>query len=157
MTIPLGNLSVALPILAGGAALTAVLGVGFIYGLYSEGWDRLWVKYLGDTFPLPSLFGMNEVAFFGIMRAVGMLLSIVVTQQVEKRLHSSHAPSIARGMSWLTGSLALAIFIFAFAPRWRAWSACGARRRRSPLPVSCSRLPCRSSAAPTGYSKVTVT
>jgi DHA3 family tetracycline resistance protein-like MFS transporter len=163
LAIPLGNLSVALPILAGGAglmlfavllalfmpetrfaparpenrntfqhmsdifkkgfatvrarpALTAVLGVGFIYGLYSEGWDRLWVKYLVDTFPLPSLFGMNEVAFFGIMRAVGMLLSIVVTQQVEKRLDSSHAPSIARGMSWLTGLLALAIFTFAFAP-----------------------------------------
>lgn len=163
LAIPLGNLSVALPILAGGAglllfaiflslfmpetrfapakpehrntfqhmgdifkkgfatvrarpALMAVLGVGFIYGLYSEGWDRLWVKYLVDTFALPSLFGMNEVAFFGVMRAVGMLLSIVATQQVEKRLDSSHAPSIARGMSWLTGSLALAIFTFAFAP-----------------------------------------
>jgi DHA3 family tetracycline resistance protein-like MFS transporter len=163
VTIPLGNMAVALPILAGGAglvlfalflalfmpetrfapakpenrntfqhmgdifrkgfatvrarpALTAVLGVGFIYGLYSEGWDRLWVKYLVDTFPLPSLFGMNEVAFFGVMRAVGMLLSILVTQQVEKRLDSSHAPSIARGMFWLTGSLALAIFLFALAP-----------------------------------------
>ncbi len=59
---------------------------------------------------------MNEEAFFGVMRAAGMLLSIVVTQQVEKRLDSSHSPSIARGMSWLTGSLALAIFLFALAP-----------------------------------------
>ncbi len=163
LAIPLGNLSVALPILAGGMglmllglfltlfmpetrfapakpenrttfqhmgdifskgiatvrarpALTAVLGVGFIYGLYSEGWDRLWVKFLVDTFPLPSLFGMNEVAFLGVMRAMGMLLSILLTQQVEKRLDASHAPSIAKGMGWLTGLLALAIFLFAFAP-----------------------------------------
>lgn len=163
LAIPLGNLSVSLPILVGGGlvaltavflaifmpehgfkptkpedrnnwqhmgdifkkgltavrqrpALMAVLGVGLIYGLYSEGWDRLWVKYLVDNFTLPSLFGMNEVAFFGVMRAVGMLLSIVVTNRVEKNLDSSHAPSIARGMLWLTGLLALGIFIFAFSP-----------------------------------------
>lgn len=163
IAIPLGNLAVGLPILAGGAAilvfalslamfmpetrfapakpedrnnwqhmgdifkkglaavrsrpaLMAVLGVGFIYGLYSEGWDRLWVKYLVDTFSIPSLFGLNEVAFLGGLRAVGMLLSILVTNQVEKNLDASHAPSIAKGMFWMTGLLALAIFTFALAP-----------------------------------------
>jgi DHA3 family tetracycline resistance protein-like MFS transporter len=59
---------------------------------------------------------MNEVAFLGILRAGGMLLSILVTHRVEKRLDASHAPSIAKGMFWLTGLLALGIFIFAFAP-----------------------------------------
>jgi DHA3 family tetracycline resistance protein-like MFS transporter len=97
-------------------ALMAILGVGLIYGLYSEGWDRLWVKYLVDNFTLPSLFGMNQVAFFGLLRAGGMLLSILVTRQVEKRLDASHAPSIAKGMLWLTGLLALGIFTFALAP-----------------------------------------
>jgi DHA3 family tetracycline resistance protein-like MFS transporter len=163
IAIPLGNLAVGLPILAGGAAilvfalflavfmpetrfapakpedrnnwqhmgdifkkglaavrsrpaLMAVLGVGFIYGLYSEGWDRLWVKYLVDTFSIPSLFGLNEVAFLGSLRAVGVLLSILVTNRVEKNLDASHAPSIAKGMFWLTGLLALAIFAFALAP-----------------------------------------
>jgi len=97
-------------------ALMAVLGVGLIYGLYSEGWDRLWVKYLVDNFTLPGIFGMNEVAFLGFLRAGGMILSILVTRQVEKRLDASHAPSIAKGMLWLTGLLALAIFLFALAP-----------------------------------------
>ena len=97
-------------------ALMAVLGVGFIYGLYSEGWDRLWVKYLVDNFSLPTFLGLNQVAFFGFLRASGMLLSILVTRQVEKRLDASHAPSIAKGMFWLTGLLALAIFTFALAP-----------------------------------------
>lgn len=96
--------------------LLSVLGIGFIYGLYSEGWDRLWVKYLVDHFTLPGLFGMNEVAFFGLLRAGGMLLSIFVTQQVEKRLDASHAPSIARAMVWITVLLAAAIFTFAFSP-----------------------------------------
>ncbi len=172
IAIPIGNLAVGLPILAGGAAifvfavflalfmpetrfapakpeernnwqhmgdifkkgiatvrsrpvLMAVLGVGFIYGLYSEGWDRLWVKYLVDNFTLPSLFGMNEVAFFGVLRGAGMLLSIVVTNRVEKNLDASHAPSIAKGMLWLTGLLAVGIFLFALAPTFGDVSSVG--------------------------------
>jgi len=97
-------------------SLLTILGVGLIYGLYSEGWDRLWVKYLVDTFPLPSLFGMNEVAFFGILRASGMVLSIIMTRMVEKRLDANHAPSIARAMIWITALLSLGIFTFAFSP-----------------------------------------
>lgn len=97
-------------------ALLSILGIGFIYGLYSEGWDRLWVKYLVDNFTLPHLFGLNEVAFFGFLRAGGMLLSILVTNQVEKRLDSNHAPSIARAMVWITILLSLSIFTFAFSP-----------------------------------------
>jgi MFS transporter, DHA3 family, tetracycline resistance protein len=163
IAIPLGNLSVGLPILAGGAALflfggflalfmpeirfaptkpenrntwqhmgdifrkgisavrqrpalMAVLGVGLIFGLYSEGWDRLWVKYLVDNFPIPHIFGLNDIAFLGLLRAGGLILSILVTQQVGKRLDAGHAPSIAKGMFWLTGALALAIFMFALAP-----------------------------------------
>jgi len=163
LAIPLGNIAVNVPILAGGVlvvgialalavvmpengfkpirpedrssfqhmadilnkgiaavrsrpTLLSILGIGFIYGLYSEGWDRLWVKYLVDNFTLPSLFGMNEVAFFGFLRAGGMLLSILVTRQVEKRLDASHAPSIARAMVWITVLLSAAIFTFAFSP-----------------------------------------
>ena len=163
IAIPLGNIAVNLPILAGGFAvagigvllllfmpengfkparpedrnsfqhmgdifrkgisavrsrplLLSVLGIGFIYGLYSEGWDRLWVKYLVDHFTLPHLFGMNEVAFFGLLRAGGMVLSILVTRQVAKRLDANHAPSIARAMVWITILLSGAILTFAFSP-----------------------------------------
>jgi MFS transporter, DHA3 family, tetracycline resistance protein len=163
LAIPLGNVAVNVPILAGGVAvaciglflllfmpengfnptrpedrnsfqhmgdilrkglnavrsrpaLLSILGIGFIYGLYSEGWDRLWVKYLVDNFTLPSIFGMNDVAFFGFLRAGGMLLSILATRQVEKRLDANHAPSIARAMLWITVLLSAAILTFAFSP-----------------------------------------
>ena len=94
-------------------ALMSILGIGLIYGLYSEGWDRLWVKFLVDKFTIPSVFGMNEVAFLGLLRAGGMVISILVTRQVEKRLDASHAPSIARAMWGITALLSLAIFAFA--------------------------------------------
>ena len=96
--------------------LLAILGVGLVYGLYSEGWDRLWVKYLVDHFTLPSIFGMNEVAFFGLLRAGGMVLSIFAARMVEKRLDTSHAPSVARYMLGITVLLSGAILTFAFSP-----------------------------------------
>jgi DHA3 family tetracycline resistance protein-like MFS transporter len=97
-------------------ALLAILGVGLIYGLYSEGWDRLWVKYLVDNFNLPSILGMNEVAFFGLLDGSGMIFSILATRMVEKRLDANHAPSVARAMMGITALLAFAIFTFAFSP-----------------------------------------
>ncbi len=96
--------------------LLAILGVGLVYGLYSEGWDRLWVKYLVDHFTLPSIFGMNEVAFFGLLRAGGMVLAILATRIVEKRLDANHAPSVARYMLGITVLLSAAILMFAFSP-----------------------------------------
>jgi DHA3 family tetracycline resistance protein-like MFS transporter len=87
-----------------------------VYGLYSEGWDRLWVKYLVDHFTLPSIFGMNEVAFFGLLRAGGMVLSIFAARMVEKRLDTNHAPSVARYMLGITTLLSAAILTFAFSP-----------------------------------------
>ena len=96
--------------------LLAILGVGLVYGLYSEGWDRLWVKYLVDHFTLPSVFGMNEVAFFGLLRAGGMVLSILAARIVEKRLDANHAPSVARYMLVITVLLSAAILTFAFSP-----------------------------------------
>ena len=96
--------------------LMTILGVGLIYGLYSEGWDRLWVKYLVDHFTLPSFFGMNAVAFFGLLRASGMILSLLATRMLEKHLDANHAPSVARAMLGITALLAAAIFIFAFSP-----------------------------------------
>jgi len=161
--IPMGNISVNLPILAGGTMLSmiavflslfmpehgfnptrpenrntfghmtdifkkglnavrtrptllTILGVGLFYGLYSEGWDRLWVKYLVDHFTIPSLFGMNDVAFLGFLDACGMILSIFATRFVEKRLDANHAPSITRAMLWITLLISIAIFTYAFSP-----------------------------------------
>jgi len=45
-----------------------------------------------------------------------MLLSILATRQVEKRLDANHAPSIARAMLWITVMLSGAILTFAFSP-----------------------------------------
>jgi DHA3 family tetracycline resistance protein-like MFS transporter len=96
--------------------LLTILGVGLFYGLYSEGFDRLWVKHLLDDFNLPVLFGHNEVAFFGMLKAAGMLLSIVATNIVEKHLDMSQPKAIGRAMIMVTTLIAAALIGYAISP-----------------------------------------
>jgi len=96
--------------------LMTVLGIGLFYGLYSEGFDRLWVKHLLDTFELPLLFGSNEIAFFGVLRAIGTILTIFVVGYAEKRLDTSQPRAIGRTMLLVTGLISAALIGFAISP-----------------------------------------
>ncbi|MGB7876944.1 MAG: MFS transporter [Anaerolineales bacterium] len=96
--------------------LIAVLGIGLFYGLYSEGFDRLWVKHLLDTFELPVLFGGNQVAFFSTLRAASTVLTILTVRFVEKRLDTSQPRAIGRVMLLITGLISASLIGFALSP-----------------------------------------
>jgi DHA3 family tetracycline resistance protein-like MFS transporter len=98
--------------------LTAIVGVGLFYGLYSEGLDRLWVKHLIDNFDLPILIGSNQVAFFAVLRVASTLLTIVAVRFVEKRVDTGSPLAIGRAMLIVTGLIAGALIGFAVSPLW---------------------------------------
>jgi MFS transporter, DHA3 family, tetracycline resistance protein len=96
--------------------LVTILGMGLFYGLYSEGFDRLWVKHMLGRFNLPGLFGNNDIAFFGLLMASGMLLAILATALIEKRLDTSQPRLIGRLMFGITIGIAALIVLFAWSP-----------------------------------------
>jgi hypothetical protein len=100
----------------------SIVGVGLFYGLYSEGFDRLWVKLLLDNFNLPVLFGSNEVAFFAALRMVGTVLTIFAVRFVEKRVDTGSPLAIGRAMLGVTAGISLPMIGFALVPccclRW---------------------------------------
>lgn len=93
--------------------LMSIVGVGLFYGIYSEGFDRLWVKHLLDTFQLPVLFGNNEVAFFAALRVAGTMLTILAVRLVEKRVDTGNSIAIGRAMLLVTGLISTALIGFA--------------------------------------------
>ena len=93
--------------------LMSIVGVGLFYGIYSEGFDRLWVKHLLDTFQLPVLFGNNEVAFFAALRVAGTMLTILAVRLVEKRVDTGNSIAIGRAMLLVTGLISAALIGFA--------------------------------------------
>jgi DHA3 family tetracycline resistance protein-like MFS transporter len=90
--------------------------IGLFYGLYSEGFDRLWVKHLLDNFELPVLFGNNQVAFFAALRVAGAILTILAVRVVEKRVDSTSPLAIGRAVLVVTGVISVALIGFALSP-----------------------------------------
>lgn len=93
--------------------LAAILGIGFFYGLYSEGFDRLWTAHLLESFTLPDFGGLQPVAWMGLLSLIGGLLAAGAAQIIIKRLDMSDTPALARAAFGLAGLLALALFGFA--------------------------------------------
>ena len=96
--------------------LMNIVFIGLFYGLYSEGFDRLWVKHLIDHFELPTIFGNNQVAFFAVLRVTGTILTILAVRFVEKRVDSTSSLAIGRAVLVVTGTISVALIGFALSP-----------------------------------------
>jgi DHA3 family tetracycline resistance protein-like MFS transporter len=100
--------------------LMTILGIGLLYGLYSEGFDRLWVKHIIDNFDLPVIFGQTDVAFFGLLRAGSMIFSIFATRFVEKRIDTGSPLAIGRATLGITFGISAGLIGFALSPFFAA-------------------------------------
>ena len=98
--------------------LKSILLVGLFYGLYSEGLDRLWVKHLLDQFSLPVLGTLDPLMWFGVIEAVGMVVSTGSIEVVRRRVNTNSAVSIVKTLLLITVILVGGITIFAWAPNF---------------------------------------
>ena len=90
--------------------LLALLGIGLFYGLYSEGLDRLWTPHLLENFVLPSwLAGTDAVVWFGVVRGVLAIVSLVATEVVRRRVDMNRWASLGQALMWNTGGIILAL------------------------------------------------
>lgn len=96
-------------------ALGTILSIGLIYGLYSEGLDRLWTKHMLDQFALPLASMAQPVVWLGLMRAVGLLLSIGGTELVQRRVNTDNSRVVAQALLGITVLLVVGVFSFALA------------------------------------------
>ena len=72
-------------VVRGSAALASFVGVSLFYGMASESFDRLWEVHLLGV-GLPAAHGLTPVAWFGLVNAGGLLLSIVAAEGLRRRL-----------------------------------------------------------------------
>ena len=113
-----------LKLVRGRPALLNLLAIGFFFGLYSEGFDRLWTKHLLDSFSFPAWADLQPVAWVGLMNAVGIVLSVGFTEIVRRRIDTQNPRQIARFILWMTAGLILSMLGFARAPLFGAALLC---------------------------------
>lgn len=96
-------------------ALLDILLIGLFFGLYSEGFDRLWTKLILDNFTFPALF--QPVVWLSGLRAAGMMVSIAATEVASRRTDTTNHIRIARALMGITIVLIAGLIGFAQA-RW---------------------------------------
>jgi DHA3 family tetracycline resistance protein-like MFS transporter len=94
-------------------ALYTILGIGLFYGLYSEAYDRLWVKLILDNFSFPTMGPLKPESWFGVINAIGLLLGVIATEIVRRRLDTNSHRSIARLLLTASAGLTASLLVFA--------------------------------------------
>jgi DHA3 family tetracycline resistance protein-like MFS transporter len=92
--------------------LIRILLIGLFFGLYSEGYDRLWVAHLLERFEFPNV---PEVLWFGFMNGGAFLLSAAALEFVRQRLYPSGTNSLVRFLAITSSALILSLVFFALA------------------------------------------
>ena len=122
----------------GKPTLINILVIGLVFGLYSEGLDRLWTPHFLQSITLPTLGGLVPVTWFGILRAGGMLLGIGLTEVARRRLDTGNHGVIARAVLSLNVAMVAGLFVFALTDNFvialiAYWVLSTARRTLMPL------------------------
>ena len=95
--------------------LLMLLAVAAIEGMSSEGFDRLNVAHFLHDYTVPMLGPLKPVAWFGLMSAVGSLLSLAAVELVRRRMNTERATTLARGLFALTALWGVSVIAFGLA------------------------------------------
>lgn len=96
--------------------LLRILGVGIFFGLFSEGWDRLWQAHLLTTFGLGSSSPIPPIALFGGLNIVVMLVGAGLAEVIRRRLDTTQSARLTQVVFWLTAVMVGSMLIFGLAP-----------------------------------------
>ncbi|MCP4544753.1 MAG: MFS transporter [Chloroflexi bacterium] len=90
--------------------MLVLLGIGLFFGLYSEGFDRLWTAHLLENFAVPPWIGaLDPVVWFGIIQAVLSLICLAATEITRRRVDTNRSAILARVLMWNAGVIVLAL------------------------------------------------
>lgn len=90
-----------------------ILLISMIYGAFTEGFDRLWTVHILTEFTLPSLGGLNDIVWFGIISAVFAPVTLIATELLRRNVDFNNSRAVARVLSVVYISLIGSVLLFA--------------------------------------------
>jgi DHA3 family tetracycline resistance protein-like MFS transporter len=118
--------------------LKVMMAIALIYGLSSEGLDRLWEAHILANFTFPSIGGLEPVVWFGIINVVQTILVIIAAEIIRRRVRVENHLAAVRALTILTTMLVISLIVFGLAPGitlaiLSIWSVSVLRRTSMPL------------------------
>lgn len=96
-------------------ALLTILAIGAVYGVFSEGFDRLSTAHMLDNFTFPDFGGFQPIVWLGAIRILMMLLSAGVIEGLRKRIDTNNHHVVARALFFFYAILGSAVVAFGLA------------------------------------------
>ena len=125
-------------VVRGSPILKVMMAIALIYGLSSEGLDRLWEAHILANFTFPSIGGLEPVVWFGFINVVQTLLVIIAAEIIRRRVRVENHLAAMRALMILTTMLVISLIVFGLAPGitlaiLSIWSVSVLRRTSMPL------------------------
>lgn len=73
----------------GSKVLVLMMSIALLYGLYSEGFDRLWTAHLQNDIGFPNIAGIKPIVWIGIIDGTAMLISILAVEYIKRRMEKT--------------------------------------------------------------------
>jgi len=73
----------------GDSVLMIMVGMSLFYGLYSEGFDRLWEAQFMINIGFPSVVDVKPIVWIGVIEASAMILSILAVEYIKRRMRKT--------------------------------------------------------------------
>lgn len=92
--------------------LAIVVITGLIFGIFSEGFDRLWTPFMLESFSFPEMWSLKPVTWFGILAMVANILAFLSIRFAEKRTDTNNHQSTAKTLLFTSSLLAISVVLF---------------------------------------------
>lgn len=69
--------------------LVVMLVISLLYGLYSEGFDRLWTAHFINDIGFPRADSIKPVVWIGVIDGAAMLISILAVEYIKRRMEKT--------------------------------------------------------------------
>ncbi|MCU0497088.1 MAG: MFS transporter [Anaerolineae bacterium] len=89
--------------------LLSIIGVGIFFGLFSEGWDRLWQAHLLTNIGLPAIGNFEPIVWFGVIGVIDMFFGVIGTEIVRRRVDLNNPRAMTRVLLILTAVMVIAM------------------------------------------------
>lgn len=99
----------------GRPVLITLMAIIFVWGAFSEGFDRLWTFHLLENFNLPELGELDMIVWFGVIGIVSNFIGMFVTEYVRRRVDTDNQIAIAHALIRFNTVLIAGLVVFALA------------------------------------------
>ena len=95
--------------------LTLMMLIAVIYGLSSEGLDRLWAAHFLENITFPTLGDLEPVVWFGFLGVVQMILAIVAAEIIRRRVQVENQRVAVHTLLVINAVIVIALIAFGLA------------------------------------------